>query len=147
MNWRLTIGAAAISIVVLLVALVGSGFLGAMLSQPTSASSNGGVIAVSIQPRPEGPPGPDFVRVPQLPGQRPLKEIDSFIPDPLPPPIAQWFCGQGGNLTVTLGTGRTITYGPCYRPPSIDHLWAEITFVVTDGACAPRCGPGGAAGP
>lgn len=108
-------------------------------------------MGIGIQPIPEGPPGPTFVRTPTTGsverGIRPLALIKSYIPDPLPAPLNQWFCNLGGNLTVALGNGRQVTYGPCYRPASIDHLWTEIIYVASNGACVPRCGPGGSPGP
>ncbi len=33
-------------------------------------------------------------------------------------------------MIVTLADGRTITYGPCYRPASINRLWGRITGTV-----------------
>jgi len=58
----------------------------------------------------------------------------------------QWFC-DAGDLTVTLSNSRHVTYGPCYRPASIDRLWAEIVYIDTKDLCAPNCGPGGKPGP
>jgi hypothetical protein len=103
-----------------------------------SLAANGGVVAVDIRPIPEGP----------LPKSSPrIDLIERFIPDPLPAPLFQWFCGMGGNLVVALGNGTEVTYGPCYRPASIDHLWAEIVYIDTNGQCAPRCGPRGEPAP
>jgi len=117
---------------------VGAGPLTPLFYRATSASANGGVAAVDIRPIPEGPEPKSPARVAQ---------IERFIPDPLPAPLFQWFCGTGGDLVITLGNGTEVTYGPCRRPASIDHLWAEIVFIDTNGECAPRCGPGGEPGP
>jgi hypothetical protein len=114
---------------------------------PISISADGGVAEIGIQPIPEGPPGPVFERTPVSPGVRSLALIEAYIPDPLPAPLNQWFCRQGGDLTVALGNGRQVIYGPCFRPASIDRLWAEIVFVDSNGKCAPKCGPGGSPGP
>lgn len=117
---------------------VGVGPLTSVFNRPISISANGGVVEVDIRPIPEGPE-PN-----SLP---PIDLIKSYIPDPLPAPLFQWFCGTGGDLVVPLGNVRQVTYGPCYRPASIDHLWAEIIYIETNGRCAPRCGPGGEPGP
>ena len=117
---------------------VGVGPLGPVFYRPISTSANGGVVAGDIHPIPEGP---------QPKSRPPIDLIGAYIPDPLPAPLFQWFCGTGGDLVVTLGNGRQMIYGPCYRPPSIDHLWAEIVYIDTNGQCAPRCGPRGEGGP
>jgi len=117
---------------------VGVGPLNPVFYRPISISANGGVAAVDIRPIPEGP---------QPKGRPPIALIKPYIPDPLPAPQFQWFCGTGGDLVITLGNGVQVTYGPCYRPASIDHLWAEIVYIDTNGQCAPRCGPRGRAGP
>ena len=101
--------------------------------------------SVGAHPDPEGPVGPGFERTPTTENSKPLSLIERFIPDPLPAPLAQAFCGGGGDLVVTFADGQQLTYGPCHRPASIDHLWAEMIYVLDDGKCSPRCGPGGAA--
>lgn len=108
------------------------------LRRPIPIAPNGGVAAVDIRSIPEGP---------QPKGGAPIDLIEPYIPDPLPAPLFQWFCGTGGDPVVTLGKGRQVTYGPCYRPASIDRLWAESIYIDTKGQCAPRCGPGGEPGP
>lgn len=111
---------------------VGVGPLTAVFYRPISVSENGGVTAVDIRPIPEGP---------QPKSLPPIEQIEPYIPDPLPAPLFQWFCGTGGDLVVTLGNSRQVTYGPCYRPDSINHLWAAIVYIDTNGQCAPKCGP------
>ena len=117
---------------------VGVGPLAPVFYRPISISANGGVAAVDIRPIPEGP---------QPRSSPPSDLVKLNLPDPLPAPLFQWFCSMGGDLVVTLGNGMQVTYGPCYRPASIDHLWAEIVYIDTNGQCAPRCGPGGEVGP
>lgn len=119
-------------------ALVASGAAGIgpltpVLYRPIPISANGGVVAVDLVPIPEGPMMPG--------GGPPLALVKPFIPDPLPAPLNQWFCRVGGDLTIGLGNGTRVVYGPCHRPASIDRLWAEIVFIETSGRCAPICGP------
>jgi hypothetical protein len=116
---------------------VGVGPFSPLIYRTTSISANGGLAAVAIQAVPEGPP----------PNAVPLAQLEPYVPDPLPAPLFQWFCSQGGDLTVTLGNGTTVTYGPCYRPDAINRLWARYVFVATDGACAAKCGPNGESPP
>ena len=117
---------------------VGVGPMTPVFHRPISIAANGGVATVDIRPIPEGP------QPTNLPS---IDMIQAYIPDPLPAPLFQWFCRTGGDLIVRLGNGQEVTYGPCYRPASIDHLWAEIVYIDTNGKCAPRCGPAGEPGP
>lgn len=50
----------------------------------------------------------------------------------------------GGDLVVTFEDGSELRYGPCRRPASIKQLWAGMVYVIDDGECSPRRGPGGA---
>jgi hypothetical protein len=112
---------------------VGVGPFSPLIYRTTSISANGGLVAVAIRAVPEGPPL----------NAVPLDQLKPYVPDPLPAPLFQWLCSQGGDLTVTLGNGTTVIYGPCYRPAAINRLWARYVFVATDGACAAKCGPNG----
>ena len=112
------------------------------------------IESIAIDPYPEGPPGPTFTSTnrpglfvsPDLYFQ--LREIEPFIPDPLPNTAWQGInCQMGGNLIVTLHEGGTITYGPCRRPESMNELWAHMVDLYSGGECRPRCGPGGLPGP
>src|SRR4051794_21528260 len=103
----------------------GGGPLPPLFYRPIPITPIGGVAAVDLRPIPEGP---------QLSSPR-IDLIEPYVPDPLPTPLFQWFCRTGGNLVVTLGNGRQVTYGPCYRPALIDHLWAEIIYIETNGQC------------
>ena len=134
---------ALLAIALVIAALVAGGGVGVgpvtpVFYRPIPIAANGGVAGVAVLPIPEGP---------QPSGGPPIDVLEPYIPDPLPAPLFQWFCGSGGDLIVTLGNGTQVTYGPCYRPASIDHLWAEIVYIDTKGQCAPRCGPGGEPGP
>jgi hypothetical protein len=127
--------------------VVGLGPVRPVFHRPISASANGGVVRVEFRAVPEGPTSPPFERVPTAQNSVPIALIQRFIPDPLPAPLNQWPCHVGGDLVVTLGKGTQIIYGPCHRPASIDRLWAEMIYVMSNGRCAPNCGPGGAKGP
>jgi hypothetical protein len=107
---------------------------------------DGGIVRIELVAIPEGPPGPAFERTPGT-YSKPLTSIQQYIPDPLPAPLEQWPCSGGDDLVVTFEDGKEVTYGPCHRPPSIDHLCAEMIYVMENGRCAPRCGPGGTPGP
>lgn len=99
------------------------------------------ILAIWLQPEPEGPPSPAFRRVPEG-GDRPLEQILEFVPQPLPGPIPQ-SCDQGGNLITALDESREIAYGPCKRPIEIERLWWHIIDVLSDQGCRPNCWPGG----
>jgi hypothetical protein len=102
------------------------------------------IESVMIDPYPEGPPGPTFMRRPKPDRQLHLAFdlIEAFIPDPLPRTAWQGLsCGTGGNLIVTVRDGDTITYGPCRRPDSINQLWAHMVDIASGGACRPGCDP------
>jgi hypothetical protein len=105
------------------------------------------IVRIQTIPVPEGPVAPEFTLNPT--GNRfsrPLSEIQQYIPAPLPEPLVQPPHCFGGNLVVTFADGSKVTYGPCQRPDSINNLWAGMMYVI-DPECAPRCGPGGIAGP
>ncbi len=122
----------AILIALLAAALLGLGVarigpLSPVYSQAIPVAANGGVTEIDLVPAPEGPPV-SFKRVPTTAGGVfPLGPAERFIPDPLPAPLFQWLCDRGGDMVVILGNGKEVTYGPCYRPASINRLWAELT--------------------
>ena len=119
-------------------------------SSDSFGASHGAVVRLQLIPIPEGPTAPSFERdaVPGDKSVRPLKSVGQYVPDPLPAPIQQpKSCSFGGNLVVTFADGFKLTYGPCKRPASINRLWAGMIYVLEDGNCAPKCGPGGSAGP
>jgi hypothetical protein len=116
------------------------------------ATRHGDIVRLEIVPIPEGPPGPMFARgaLPSRDGRLvlPLRDVREYIPSALPASLDQGpDCEGGGNLVVTFHDEYELAYGPCRRPPAIDHLWAGMIYVFSDGACAPRCGPDGALGP
>ncbi len=94
---------------------------GASVSSADPIAPNGGVAEIDIVPIPEGPPSVPFQCTPTAQEFRPLAQIERFIPDPLPAPLFQGSCGIGGNMVVILGNGNQVTYGPCFRPASIEH--------------------------
>jgi hypothetical protein len=141
---QVTIRRAALIVAVLILAPLASGAAGigpltALFYQPIPIAANGGVTQIGIHPVPEGPPNNSAAPT--------VAQLKPYIPDPLPAPLNQWFCNVGGDLVVILGNGKHVVYGPCYRPASMNRLWAEIVFLETHGQCAPRCGPGGEPGP
>jgi hypothetical protein len=79
------------------------------------------VVRIAVSPTPEGP-GP-VVAAPKLARgiEVRLDAIDSDIPRTLPPNPAQT-CKFGPTVMITLAGGRTLTYGPCERPPEIERL-------------------------
>jgi hypothetical protein len=124
--------------------VLGLGPLQVVFHRSISASAHGGVAEIWMQPIPEGP-AVGFGSTPI--DSKPLRLVARFIPNPLPGPLYQGpFCHLGGDLVLTFADGKQVTYGPCHRPSSIDHLWAEMIYVL-DPSCTPRCGPGGAPGP
>jgi hypothetical protein len=85
------------------------------------------IRSLRIQPVPEGPPGPVFVRHPSGRGERSLSLVRGLIPVPFPAPLDQGVnCSGGGDLFVTLTAGRVITYGPCRWPWQISELWGAM---------------------
>jgi hypothetical protein len=84
------------------------------------------VVAVWLEPIPEGPSSPRFVVKPRH-GERPLSSIEEAIPSPLPRDLWQGFrCDSGGNVVVELNNGSQIRYGPCRLPDSIEELRAHF---------------------
>jgi hypothetical protein len=92
---------------------------------PNPGAGRADVVRLRTVYIPEGPITPPFERVPTG-FSRPLSEIEAFIPDPLPAALDQRGCTVGENVVITLADGRTVTYGPCYRPSSINRLWHKI---------------------
>jgi hypothetical protein len=78
------------------------------------------VVKIAAFAWPEGPglaaatrPGPGI--------DVPLSKIEDVIPKTLPKNPTQT-CGIGAKVAITLADGRTVTYGPCKRPASIERL-------------------------
>jgi hypothetical protein len=118
------------------------------LPNPQAKLQASGIIRVQLIPVPEGPLVPTFELHPSHPYARPLSEIAGYIPVLLPTPLVQApACRYGGDLKVTIEDGHSITYGPCSRPDSINHLWAGIMDLLDHGSCEPKCGPGDMPGP
>ncbi len=140
MRWPIAV-LAGVGVVFLVLGVAGFGPVQPLLHRPISADAHGGIVRVELVPIPEGPAAEEGSET------KLANEVRRYIPNPLPAPLGQGFCGGGGDLVVTFADGTKVTYGPCRRPPSINHLWAEIIYVTENGQCAPRCGPGGAPGP
>ena len=84
------------------------------------------VVAVWLEPIPEGPQSPRFVMEPRD-GDRSLTLITDAIPSTLPRDIWQGFtCNMGGNVVVEVRDGDPIRYGPCRRPDAIENLRQEM---------------------
>src|SRR3989442_7651334 len=106
------------------------------------------VVSIRLVPVPEGPVSTSsFERVPHDSPAQPLSLILDSLPIPLPHPAWQFGCSFGGTLEIELQDGRVISYGPCHRPKSINHLWAVMIDILDHEACRPNCGPGGQPGP
>jgi hypothetical protein len=119
---RAALLAAAVVVVVI-------GGLALRLGQPAArpiSVARSQISAISAAPWPEGPGMPSFALHPTS-GERPLSLVLGRVPIPLPSPSVHGAPGGGGGvLTVTLRTGRVITYGPHDRPPLIDRLWGAV---------------------
>lgn len=84
------------------------------------------VVAVWLEPIPEGPSSPTFLRQPDK-KERSLSKIAHAIPSPLPRDVWQGFgCDIGGNVVVEIRDGSEIRYGPCRRPEQIQDLRREM---------------------
>lgn len=105
------------------------------------------VIEVRLGAFPEGPAFPPFQQT-ETGLAHPLSEISKAIPIPLPHPAWQFWCSHGENLVISLRDGRSVTYGQCRRPASINHLIASMNEVLMNDACRPQCSaPGVPGGP
>jgi hypothetical protein len=130
-NWpwmisRLAALIALVALVLLALGLVGTGPLMPLFYKSIPVAANGGVTEIDLAPVPEGPPL-SFRRTPTTAGGvRPLGPFERFIPEPLPAPMFQWGCNRGRDMVITLANGKEVTYGPCYRPASINQLWSEL---------------------
>lgn len=81
------------------------------------------VVAISLEPYPEGPSSPKFVRHPRSEHEVSLSLIEAVIPSRLPRDVWQGFgCDLGGNVVVQIANGEQIEYGPCRRPAPIERL-------------------------
>jgi hypothetical protein len=86
-----------------------------------AGSGGSAVVRVSTSPWPEGPIGPVAAAKPEPGIYVPLEEIKGAIPKTLPKNPKQE-CREGARVEMTLKNGRTLTYGPCDRPASIERL-------------------------
>jgi hypothetical protein len=100
------------------------------------------VVKVELVPIPEGSPAPPFESEPNSEVSYELADLAPLAPAELPAPLDQHGCDIGGDMIITLLDGRTVTYGPCRRPASIERLWAGIESLLQGGDLIPRYGPG-----
>lgn len=118
------------------VVLVAAGIC--LLAACTSGSSaptvrgHGDVVGVQLRPVPEGPYSPWFASAGAVPDRnaRPLSLIRRYLPSPLPAPIDQGGCEEGGDLVVRFSDGSEVAYGPCVRPPAIEALRTRVLQAV-----------------
>ena len=98
------------------------------------------VIRIAVFPTPEGP-GP-VVAAPKLVQGVDvlLSAVESEVPRTLPanPPQS---CRYGAIVRITLAGGRTLTYGPCERPPEVERL--RLALLRAANLHAPRGPVGG----
>jgi len=80
-----------------------------------------GVVRVVVYPWPEGPGSLVASRQPEVDNWIPLSRIEVLVPIHLPINPEQ-SCDFGAKVDVDLEDGKTITYGPCERPASIERL-------------------------
>lgn len=125
---------------VLAVAPVLAAWITIVHAQPIRVS-RGDIVSIRLQPIPEGP------GLSAAEEELAREEIRESIPIPLPHPAWNIFCEFGGNMIIELRNGDEVSYGPCRRPASINHLWAVLIDFRTGGKCRPNCGPGGEPGP
>jgi hypothetical protein len=63
----------------------------------------------------------------------PLSEIVGAIPDPLPDTLESQACESGAMVRITFEDGRTLDYGPCRRPSSIEGLRNAVVAAWRNG--------------
>jgi hypothetical protein len=64
---------------------------------------------------------------PQNTNELPLTLVRQFLIEPLPAPLDQGLhCSGGGDLIITLNSGRQMVYGPCRWPWQISELWGAM---------------------
>ena len=101
------------------------------IGRPISASEHGGIESLQLVPFPEGPYSPLFEDPPAPASSVPLSAVEADVPDPLPAPRWQGVaCRMGGNLEVTFVDGKTVSYGPCRKPASIERLRESMLAVL-----------------
>jgi hypothetical protein len=97
-----------------LVVIVGAGCSGGHHKAATERD----VVGVTTRAYPEGPLAPHVKA-----GDRLWPEVQRALPAVLPQPLKQPKGCSFGNITsLTLANGKTIDYGPCRRPASIDAI-------------------------
>jgi hypothetical protein len=88
-------------------------------------SSGPDIRRVTVTPTPEGP-GPLVASADGTTHARiPISEISRALPAELPTNPPQR-CAFGARVTLTLVSGKRLSYGPCALPPSIERLRVAI---------------------
>lgn len=119
------------NLLALLVAIVAAGGLALYFNrQDRLPHTPDDVVAVWLEPVPEGPVSPTFVAEPGQ-DELPLDSVADAIPSSLPRDVWQGFdCDMGGDVVVKLQDGDEIRYGPCRRPLRIERLRKEMLRVL-----------------
>lgn len=87
------------------------------------------VVALWLEPVPEGPLSPRFQADPADPSAFELSTVAGSIPERLPQPLPQT-CEIGGDVVVRVRSGREIHYGPCDHPESIKTLKKAMLLAI-----------------
>jgi hypothetical protein len=106
------IGTASIAALAMAVAGCTSGTHG------TTGIAASEVVGATTQPYPEGPPGP-HVKTADALWPKVRHALPAVLPNPLNQPDG---CATGNVTSLTLASGKTLDYGPCRRPASIDAI-------------------------
>lgn len=94
----------------------------------TACGSARRVTTVSTAPYPEGP-RPPIAAVHPKAGEVPLSRIADAIPRTFPKNPPQ-HCNRGAIVRITFSDGKTLTYGPCERPASIERLRLALDRMI-----------------
>jgi hypothetical protein len=118
---------------VVLIALTSGGIAIVLLHDDVGSvprvTSRAQISGVRSVPFPEGPASPEVHR-----GDPLFDRLVAIVPIPLPQHLEQGNDCSFGNITsIILADGRTIDYGPCGRPPSIDAL--RCVLAATEPPC------------
>jgi|SRR5579862_1308041 len=102
--------------------------IGLLLALATGCGSGRRVTSVYAAPFPEGP-RPPIAAVHPKPGEVPLSRIADAIPRTFPRNPPQ-HCNHGAIVRITFSDGKTLTYGPCKRPASIERLRLSLERLI-----------------
>jgi hypothetical protein len=124
----------AVSVIVLVAIAVAIGvWLVAYRHGPSVSVAVSDIRAIEFPPFPEGPPQPRFTSGVPDRFHAPIQLVADAIPSPLPGPLRQGIsCNAGGEVVFRLVDGRSITYGPCRIPASIEAFRASASAAIND---------------